>query len=96
MADLQIAEIPYENGKIKFRYSRYLSSDESRWIRYGLFVAYHPNGKIASEGNYEHGSEQGLWRDFHENGKLAAEGEYQAGEQIGNWKYWNNEGVSEG
>lgn len=93
MADLNIAEILYENGVVQFRYARYLSPDGSRWIRHGLFVAYHANGQVASEGNYEHGAEQGHWRDYHVNGILAAEGEYQAGVEVGEWMFWNSDGM---
>lgn len=70
MADLNIAEIPYENGKIHFRYSRYLSNDGTRWIRHGRFTAYHLNGSLASEGEYNNGVEHGLWRDYHDNANL--------------------------
>ena len=90
--ELRIAEIPFESGEIHFRYARYLSDDGSRWIRHGLFVAYHKNGKLASEGNYVDGVEDGHWRDFHENGQLAAEGEYDRGHEVGVWKYWTPDG----
>lgn len=86
--DLSTAEIPFEDGAVQFRYSRYLADDGSRWIRHGLFVAYHPNGMVASEGAYEHGAEQGLWRDFHDDGSLAAKGEYQDGVEVGDWAYF--------
>lgn len=93
--ELIIVEIPYESGEMRFRYSRYLSEDGSRWIRHGLFRAYYKNGALASEGNYVDGAEQGAWRDYHENGELAAEGMYDRGQEIGKWKYWNQDG-SEG
>jgi len=91
--ELNIAEIPYESGNIRFRYSRYLSSDGTRWIRHGLFCAYHENGQLASEGNYVDGKEHGVWKDFHENGKPAAEGQYDMGTEIGEWRYWNVDGI---
>lgn len=94
-AELNIAEIPHENGTVRFRYSRYLSMDKTKWIRHGLFRAYHPNGTLASEGNYVHGLETGAWNDFHPNGQLAAEGVYSKGEKIGVWKYWSENGVPE-
>lgn len=90
--DLIIAEIPFESGNVKFRYSRYLSPDKTKWIRHGLFRAYYQSGVLASEGNYEHGLEAGAWRDFHENGVLAAEGEYMFGQKVGVWKFWDSEG----
>ncbi|MBI1891267.1 MAG: hypothetical protein HYS18_11505 [Burkholderiales bacterium] len=96
MADLNIAEIPHASGQVRYRYSRYLSEDGTRWIRHGLFREYHENGAIISEGNYEHGVEHGLWRDYYPNGKLAAEGQYDKGIECGRWRYWNADGsVSE-
>jgi antitoxin component YwqK of YwqJK toxin-antitoxin module len=93
MSDLQIAEIPYPSGSVYFRYSRYLSADESRWIRHGFFQAYHENGALASEGHYEHGREHGPWTDFYDNGQLAAEGVYNQGTQSGVWRYWSASGI---
>lgn len=92
MPDLNIAEIPYETGQLHYRYARYMSDDGTRWIRHGLFMAYHLNGNLASEGSYDHGLEHGLWRDYHENGKLAAEGQYEKGKEVGQWRYWNEDG----
>jgi antitoxin component YwqK of YwqJK toxin-antitoxin module len=93
--DLNIAEIFYDTGELKHRYTRYLSANGSRWIRHGLFRAYHQNGKLASEGNYVDGQEDGLWRDYHGNGLLAAEGHYQNGKEVGEWKTWNDKGQVE-
>lgn len=92
-ADLNIAEVPYETGEIRFRYARIQSSDASRWIRHGLFCEYHKNGQVISEGNYVNGKEHGLWRDYYENGQLAAEGEYRDGVEAGQWRYWNPDGT---
>ncbi|MFZ6876430.1 toxin-antitoxin system YwqK family antitoxin [Undibacterium sp. Di27W] len=91
--ELHIAEIPYENGTLRYRYSRYMSADGTRWIRHGLFHAYHANGNVASEGSYTDGAEQGLWRDYHENGQIAAQGHYQNGAEAGEWEYWNDDGL---
>lgn len=93
MNDLEIAEIPYDSGDIHFRYARYLSADGTRWIRHGLYRAYHRNGSLASEGHYVDGAEHGLWRDYHENGQLAAEGHYESGAEVGLWKYWDADGA---
>lgn len=94
-ADLHIAEIPYDTGELHFRYARYLSDDGRKWIRHGLFHAYHRNGNLASEGHYENGLEQGLWRDYHENGKPAAEGHYDKGQEVGTWQFWDADGKPE-
>ncbi len=95
MLHLEIAEIPYESGGLRFRYARYLAEDGSKWIRHGLFEAYHENGTLASTGTYSHGNEQGLWRDFHDNAQLAAEGHYEGGVEIGTWSYWSPDGHKE-
>ena len=92
-ADLNIAEIPYESGQIRYRYARYLAPDGTQWVRHGPFMAYHPNGALASEGSYVHGKEHGPWRDYHENGQLAAEGEYADGVEVGTWHYWDASGA---
>jgi antitoxin component YwqK of YwqJK toxin-antitoxin module len=95
MEPLQIAEIPYESGQVHLRYFRYLSTDGSKWIRHGLFRAFHENGALASEGEYEHGQENGLWRDYHSNGQIAAEGHYANGAESGPWRYWDAAGRTE-
>ena len=95
MSELNIAEIPYDSGEVHFRYSRYLSDDGEKWIRHGLFCAYHKNGALSSEGNYKDGFEDGLWRDYHENGQLAAEGVFLKGKEFGTWRYWDVNGVEE-
>lgn len=93
MNDLEIAEITYDSGEVRFRYARYLSSDASRWIRHGLFVAYHPNGDVASEGHYLDGAEHGEWRDYYPGGSIAAEGRYELGEEVaGTWRFWDPDG----
>lgn len=74
--DLNIAEIFHETGELQYRYSRYMANDGSKWVRHGLFTAFHRNGERASEGTYVDGFEEGNWRDFHENGLVAAEGSY--------------------
>lgn len=92
MADLDIAEIPYPSGNIKFRYARYLSEDGTKWLRHGLFCEYHENGGVLSEGTYVHGVEHGEWRDYYPNGQLAAAGAYAQGVESGTWRYWDVSG----
>jgi len=94
-SDLNIAEIPYESGAIRFRYARVMAPDRTRWIRHGLFVEYHENGTVVSEGQYVDGKEDGLWRDFHPDGRPAAEGCYREGKEVGVWRFWNPDGTEE-
>lgn len=93
--DINIAEIFFDSGEIKQRYTRYLSEDGRKWVRHGLYRAYHRNGQLATEGKYVHGLEEGIWRDYHENGRLAAEGFYKGGKEFGEWKTWNDRGELE-
>jgi antitoxin component YwqK of YwqJK toxin-antitoxin module len=92
---LEIAEIPFESGAIKHRYSRYMNEDQTRWIRHGLFTAFHENGAKASEFQYVHGVEQGECIDFHSNGQVAAKGQYHEGKEQGLWRYWAEDGSEE-
>ena len=92
---LNLAEIPFDTGGIRFRYSRYLALDGMRWIRHGLFRSYYKDGSLASQGAYEHGKEEGMWRDYHENGELAAEGSYREGSKVGVWNYWDETRTAE-
>ena len=92
MPDLNIAEISYEDGTIRFRYARYRPSDSTRWVRHGLFLSYHPCGTLASEGMYLDGTEDGLWTEFHPNGQMATRGHYKNGQEAGHWAYWNDDG----
>ena len=93
MSELHIAEIPFENGSVHYRYSRKMSPDGTRWIRDGLFQAFHENGALASEGHYVEGAEHGPWKDYHDNGQIAAEGTYDGGNEAGVWRYWTPEGL---
>lgn len=90
--DLNLAEIPYDSGALRFRYTRYMASDGTRWVRHGLFVSYHENGIVSSEGGYIEGKEDGIWRVFHENGQLASEGSYRDGDEVGTWRFWGPDG----
>lgn len=93
MTTLHIAEIPFENGSIRYRYARKLSFDGTRWIRDGLFHAFHENGSLASEGHYAEGVEEGVWKNYHDNGQLAAQGTYNGGVEAGDWRYWDRDGL---
>lgn len=92
MTELHLAEIPFETGGVRYRYVRKLSADGTRWIRDGLFQAFHENGRLASEGQYADGVEDGVWKDYHDNGQRAAEGTYNAGVEAGDLHYWDRDG----
>jgi antitoxin component YwqK of YwqJK toxin-antitoxin module len=92
---LHIVEIPFPSGSIKCRYAFVLSPDGSKRIRHGRYVEYHPDGTVASEGNYAHDLEEGEWRDYHPNGQLAAVGTYVSGKEEGAWRFWDERGRPE-
>lgn len=92
---LNLAEVPYESGGVRYRYARKLSPDGQRWIRHGRFEHYAQDGTLLSEGFYADGKEEGVWRDFHPNGQLAAEGQYSQGQEVGRWRYWTADGREE-
>jgi antitoxin component YwqK of YwqJK toxin-antitoxin module len=92
---LHVAEIPFENGAVRFRYARRMAGDGSGWVRHGHFVEYHENGGTKSEGEYLEGKEEGIWRDYHVGGQLAAEGCYEAGKEEGVWRFFTTDGKEE-
>jgi len=91
---LHIAEVPYPDGQVKFRFARY-PTDDGRWVKHGRFTAFYEDGTLASEGTYADGLESGPWRDYHRNGSLAAEGRYENGKETGEWQFWNSDGSLE-
>lgn len=93
--ELNIAEIPYAAGPVRFRYARVMAPDGSRWIRHGLFVEYSETGRVLSEGQYVDGQEHGLWRDYYPDGQPASEGHYRSGQEVGVWRHWNPSGAEE-
>ncbi len=94
LVELQLAEVFYATGEIRFRYSRY-KTPTGEWVRHGLFLAYHPNGIVACMGQYNDGFETGQWTDFYPTGQRSAEGFYVLGQEDGAWKFWSDDGVLE-
>lgn len=93
--ELQLAEVFYTTGEIRFRYSRY-KTPTGEWVRHGLFLAYHPSGIVACMGQYTDGFETGQWSDYHPNGQRSAEGLYVLGQEVGQWRFWSEDGVPDG
>jgi antitoxin component YwqK of YwqJK toxin-antitoxin module len=92
MTTMDIAEILYETGELRYRYERRLDEDEAKWIRDGIFKSFYLSGKISSEGHYRDGLEEGMWCTYHENGQLASRGIYSAGQESGDWEFWDKDG----
>ena len=92
---LNIAEIPWPSGTIRYRYARYMSECGTKWVRHGLFESYHEHGGLSSAGHYQDGKEAGVWKTFHANGQLAAVGSYQQGVEVGEWQFFSESGMEE-
>ncbi len=86
-------EVRGPDGLVRFRISRYCSADGNRWVRHGQFQMLHPNGTVASEGQYQNGLEEGMWRDYYETGQIAAEGCFVGGKEEGYWRFWLRDGT---
>ncbi len=56
----------------------------------GHNVFYHPNGKIASEGNMRDGKPDGYWKTYNEKGVLIAEGNRVNFELDSTWNFYND------
>lgn len=82
--DLNIAEIPYEGGSVRFRYSRFLSDDGLRWIRHGMFVAYAEDGAILSEGSTSMGKSKVFGATIIRMDNLPAKEHMRTGVNMGN------------
>ena len=92
--EIDVALVVSSSGEVRFRYQR-VRGASGDWVRHGLFVSFHDNGRVAQEGVYEHGMETGTWRDFHPNGQLASEGNYLRGREQGLWRFWAETGAAQ-
>ncbi|MDW7975754.1 MAG: hypothetical protein RMI35_04270 [Leptospiraceae bacterium] len=59
-------------------------------MKQGRWKGYHPNGKLAWEGEILMGKRQGPWKIYDEIGRLIEEGEYNMDKKTGIWKEWEN------
>jgi antitoxin component YwqK of YwqJK toxin-antitoxin module len=65
---------------------------EGQNMRHGLARAWFPNGKLESEGTYQHGKKSGTFTFWHENGQVASTGEYLDDKAEGQWVWWHENG----
>lgn len=63
--------------------------------REGAWKAYHPNGKVQTEGFYIDGEEDGEYIVYYDNGKVFYSGEYNKGLCSGVWKFYDKKGKLE-
>ncbi len=55
-------------------------------LKQGIWKGYHPNGKLAWEGELIMGKRNGKWKIYNEDGSLMGEGEYNMDKKTGFWK----------
>jgi antitoxin component YwqK of YwqJK toxin-antitoxin module len=83
----------YENGQLKERYSYkpIYTPHVDELAQFGPSVAYHPNGQLASAGNYEDSNKDGTWLFYDLQGNLFEENYYKDNLKTGTWKgYYSN------
>ncbi|GIX42547.1 MAG: hypothetical protein KatS3mg129_2280 [Leptospiraceae bacterium] len=59
-------------------------------MKQGKWKGYHPNGKLAWEGELLMDKRHGYWKIYDEAGNLIAEGDYNMGKKTGFWKEMEN------
>jgi antitoxin component YwqK of YwqJK toxin-antitoxin module len=66
--------------------------DELGKPRHGTFRGLFNDGKVACEGEFEHGKKTGRWSYFLANGNLKAVGSYQDDLIVGHWRWYRKNG----
>ncbi|MBW3127479.1 toxin-antitoxin system YwqK family antitoxin [Hymenobacter profundi] len=61
----------------------------------GPHRAYHPNGKLAAEGQFHHGVRVGPWKMYYPSGALLSTGTYDNGDLVGEWLTYFEDGKVE-
>jgi len=61
-------------------------------VRHGPFVEYHRNGKVARQGRYVNGSQDGPWVLRYESGAVEEEAEYRDGVAHGRFAAYRADG----
>ncbi|QDS99977.1 toxin-antitoxin system YwqK family antitoxin [Adhaeretor mobilis] len=61
-------------------------------LRHGKSRAWHANGQIQLEGQYEHDKRTGHFTYWHPNGQKAAEGTFRNDVNEGTWVWWHENG----
>ena len=65
---------------------------EGKAAKHGPWKAYHSNGQVQTQGQYEEDVPVGRFTWWHNNGQKALEGEYSHGKQHGVWTWWHPTG----
>lgn len=61
-------------------------------LKHGAFTAWHENGQIARQGEFDHDVAMGKTTWWHATGQKSVEGEYENGLASGRWTWWFDSG----
>ena len=86
----EVVREAYANGKPKVE--RTVVQEGERSVNHGPFKSWHPNGKVASKGEYESDERVGKWEFRWANGKLREKGSFADGLRDGVWRTWDDDG----
>lgn len=66
---------------------------EGEPIRHGSYNAWHVNGQLRTQGEYDQGKAVGDFVWWHPNGQVAIRGGYKDGKHEGRWQWWHENGM---
>lgn len=67
--------------------------EEGIALRHGPYKAWHINGQISVQGDYEFGDAKGEFIWWHSNGQISLRGGYADGKHDGLWHWWHANGM---
>ncbi len=70
----------------------YFVIDTNAYVLDGLYVAYHANGKVKTQGSYKNNLAIGVWDYFFENGAIKMKGNLTEDGKSGHWQYFYENG----
>ena len=77
----------YDDGQV------YIEGTFKDGEREGKWRAWHRNGNLWSEGEYQGGKENGRKTVYYENGQKYYEGVVKMDERVGEWTFWDEDGA---
>lgn len=72
-------------------YAFYYDANDDR-VHHGTFKAWHRNGQLAVEGQYEEDKKEGVWRGWHDSGQQSSVATYSRGYLDGEAASWYSNG----
>ena len=65
---------------------------KGQFLRHGRYMEWHPNDKLAAEGEFWNDMKDGKWKEYHSNGQISMDYEYKQGIKHGKWTEWHRNG----